>query len=112
MCASDPWLRDHPVEVTWPGGQFAPGRLPAGHPLRDIVREAFADATGRPGPRERGAPYGSDLRLYAAAGVPTLQFGPGDVRLAHSAEERVRIPDIVDVARTLVLAVLRTAGTR
>jgi acetylornithine deacetylase len=112
VCASDPWLRDHPVEVSWPGGQFAPGRLPIGHPLRDIVRDAFADATGRPGPRERGAPYGSDLRLYTAAGVPTLQFGPGDVRLAHSAEEQVRIPDIVDVARTVVLAVLRTAGTR
>ena len=22
----DAWLRDHPVDVTWPGGQFAPGR--------------------------------------------------------------------------------------
>ncbi|MED7825327.1 ArgE/DapE family deacylase, partial [Streptomyces chiangmaiensis] len=111
VCAADPWLRDHPVEVTWPGGQFASGRLPAGHPLRDIVGDAFADATGGPRPRERGAPYGSDLRLYTAAGVPALQFGPGDVRLAHSSEERVRVPDIVDVARTLVLAVLRTVGT-
>ncbi|MGW1258938.1 ArgE/DapE family deacylase [Streptomyces sp. NPDC002513] len=110
-CADDPWLRDHPARVTWPGGRFASGRLPAGHPLAELVRDAHGDAVGGPRVRERGAPYGSDLRLYAAAGIPTLQFGPGDVRLAHSPREHVSVPEIVAVARTLVLAVLRTVGT-
>ncbi|MFF8311377.1 ArgE/DapE family deacylase [Streptomyces lydicus] len=110
-CAQDPWLRDHPAIVTWPGGRFASGRLPAGHPLGALVRDAHADAVGGPRVRERGAPYGSDLRLYAAAGIPTLQFGPGDVRLAHSAREQVSVPEIAAVARTLALAVLRTVGT-
>ncbi|MFJ5804415.1 ArgE/DapE family deacylase [Streptomyces decoyicus] len=111
-CADDPWLRDHPAVVTWPGGQYASGALPTGHPLRDLVRDAHADLTGRPPLRERGAPYGSDLRLYAAAGVPTLQFGPGDVRLAHGPREQVSLPEIVDVTRTLVLTTLRAAGTK
>ncbi|MCF3132525.1 ArgE/DapE family deacylase [Streptomyces olivochromogenes] len=112
-CAADPWLRDHPATVSWPGGQFASGRLPDGHPLRDVVRDACADANGWAArPRERGAPYGSDLRLYAGAGIPTLQFGPGDVRVAHSAQERVSVAEVVAVARALVLTVLRTVGTR
>ncbi|AJC60737.1 ArgE/DapE family deacylase [Streptomyces sp. 769] len=111
-CAQDPWLRDHPAIVTWPGGRFASGRLPAGHPLGALVRDAHADAVGGPRVRERGAPYGSDLRLYTAADIPTLQFGPGDVRLAHSAREQVSVPEIAAVARTLVLAALRTVGTR
>ncbi|WP_326659222.1 ArgE/DapE family deacylase [Streptomyces canus] len=112
-CAADPWLRDHPATVTWPGGQFASGRLPLGHPLRDVVREAaHAVAGGGPAPREHGAPYGSDLRLYAAAGIPTLQFGPGDIRLAHSAQEQVSISEIVHVSRALVLCALRTVGTK
>ncbi|MFF2811587.1 ArgE/DapE family deacylase [Streptomyces sp. NPDC058000] len=110
-CAQDPWLRDHPAIVTWPGGRFTSGRLPAGHPLGALVRDAHADAVGGPRVRERGAPYGSDLRLYAAADIPTLQFGPGDVRLAHSTREQVRVPEIAAVARTLALAVLRTVGT-
>ena len=25
VARSDPWLRDNPVTVTWPGGQFASG---------------------------------------------------------------------------------------
>ncbi|WP_225835212.1 ArgE/DapE family deacylase [Streptomyces sp. NK08204] len=112
-CAAHPWLREHPATVTWPGGQFAGGRLPEGHPLRDEVRDACTDANGWAArPRERGAPYGSDLRLYAAAGIPTLQYGPGDVRVAHSPRECVSLREVVEVARTLVLTVMRTAGVR
>ena len=32
-CERDPWLRHHPVEVEWWGGQFASGRLSPGSPL-------------------------------------------------------------------------------
>ena len=28
-----PYLRDHPPVVTWPGGRFAGGHLPTGHPF-------------------------------------------------------------------------------
>ncbi|HEX6445993.1 MAG TPA: ArgE/DapE family deacylase [Streptosporangiales bacterium] len=112
VCARDPWLRDHPATVSWPGGQFASGRLPAGHPLRELVAAAHAAVTGGPAPRERGAPYGSDLRLYAGAGIPTLHYGPGDVRNAHSPRECVPVSDVLTVTRTLVLAALRFAGTR
>ena len=112
-CAGDPWLREHPAKVTWPGGQFASGRLPLGNPLRDVVRgAAHAVAGGTPAPREHGAPYGSDLRLYAAAGIPTLQFGPGDIRVAHSTREQVSVAEIVHVTRTLVVSALRMVGTR
>jgi acetylornithine deacetylase len=110
-CADDPWLRSHPAVVTWPGGQFASGRLPTGHPLAALVGQAHADLTSGPRPAERGAPYGSDLRLYSGAGIPTLQYGPGDVRLAHGPQEQVRVSDVVTVARTLVLATLRMVGT-
>ncbi|MFC4503830.1 MULTISPECIES: ArgE/DapE family deacylase [Streptomyces] len=112
VCAGDAWLREHPVAVSWPGGQFASGRLAAGHPLRDTVADAYADATGAARPRERGATYGSDLRHYTGAGIPTLQFGPGDIAVAHSAGEHVSLREVGDVARALALTALRTAGVR
>lgn len=110
-CSADPWLRAHPAAVTWPGGQFASGRLPDGHPLADTVGRAHADVTGGRPPGEQGAPYGSDLRLYAAGGIPTLQYGPGEVRWAHGPRERVRLSDVLTVTRSLVLVALRVAGT-
>jgi acetylornithine deacetylase len=111
VSAQDPFLRDHPPVVRWSGGQFAGGHLPAGGPLRDLVQQAHTDVTGGPVLRERGAPYGSDLRLYAAEGVPTLHYGPGDVRLAHGPDEAVEIDEVVRVTEALVLSTLRACGT-
>jgi acetylornithine deacetylase len=111
-CEADPWLRAHPVRVSWWGGQFASGRLPAGHDLLPLVQTAWADAARRPRPVERGAPYGSDLRLYAAAGIPTLHLGPGDVRRAHTSGEYVPLDEVEEVAGALALTVMRAAGVR
>lgn len=104
------WLRDHPPVVRWTGGQFASGAYDAGSPLLDVVAGAHADVTGGPRPRERGAPYGSDLRLYADAGIPTMHYGPGDVRLAHGPEESVEIDELLAVTETLVLTLLRSCA--
>jgi acetylornithine deacetylase len=108
-CRGDPWLSSHPARVSWPGGVFSSGKLPDGHRLLDDVRVACADAAQRT-PATRGAPSGSDLRLYAAAGIPTLLFGPGNLATAHAADEHVAITDLVACARTYALLALRSCG--
>lgn len=105
------WLSGHPPRVTWSGGQFASGRLPDGHPLLGQVRAA-AEGAGLSSPAERAVPYGSDLRQYAAAGIPTVHFGPGEVVVAHTPIERIRLADVVGVARALALLAVRTCGVR
>ncbi|MFI6677747.1 ArgE/DapE family deacylase [Kribbella sp. NPDC050470] len=105
-CAKDDWLRDHPVKVTWPGGAFASGLLATDDPLLTDT----LDAAGDPAPEVRGAPYGSDLRQYAAAGIPTLQYGPGDVRYAHATDEHVRLDEVLHAARSYALLALRRCG--
>jgi acetylornithine deacetylase len=108
--ASDPWLRDHPVEVTWPGGQFASGRIDGAHPFIDEVALAITDVEGRPSERV-AAPYGSDLRLYAGiGGIPTLHYGPGDVRFAHAPREQVPIDELLRVTRSLAILAVRRCG--
>jgi acetylornithine deacetylase len=57
-----------------------------------------------------GATYGSDLRLMAAAGVPTLHYGPGDAQLAHGPDERVPVDEVVTAARTLAALALDHCG--
>jgi acetylornithine deacetylase len=108
--AADPWLRDHTPRVSWPGGQFASGRLEEGHPLVDEVADAVQLVTGSR-PVEAAAPYGSDLRLYTGVGgIPTLHYGPGDVRLAHAPRESVPLAEVVQVARALALVAARRLG--
>ncbi len=102
LCAHDPWLREHPIDVQWWGGQFAPGRTDPDHPLVDLVGRAHQSLTGATA-QVYGAPYGSDLRLLVAAGIPTVQYGPGDSRIAHAPNEWVTVGDVVTCAHTLML---------
>jgi len=87
---------DESVRVEWWGGQFASGRCPAGS---DLVARVQA-AHGRPS-SVYGAPYGSDLRLLTAAGIPTVQYGPGSPALAHTPDERVPIAEVLHCAEAL-----------
>jgi acetylornithine deacetylase len=111
ICAADPWLADHPVQLTWVGGAFASGELAADSSFLPAMRQAVAD-TGAGRPPERAFPGGSDLRLYAAAGVPTLHYGPGDLQLAHGPREQVGIADLTTAARSFALLALRSCGVR
>lgn len=110
-CRRDPWLSAHPASVAWTGGQFAPGRLDDDHPLIGEMADAIELTQGRR-PELGAAPYGSDLRLYVGVGgIPTLHYGPGDVRMAHAPREQVSLSEMFEVTRALaVLAVDRLGG--
>jgi acetylornithine deacetylase len=110
-CDHDPWLRDHPVEVEWWGGQFASGQLQAESDLLQRVGTAHSLASSG---REQDtwiAPYGSDLRLLTGiGGIPTLQYGPGDAHVAHGPDESVPIADVLVTARALAVLALDLCG--
>ena len=53
-------------------------------------------------------PYGADMRLLIRQGAtPTVMFGPGDVRVAHAADEHVALDEVVACARVLAAWVVR-----
>ncbi len=109
-CAADPWLCEHPVQVQWWGGQFAPGHTDPDAPIVATVGRTSAALTGRR-PEVWGAPYGSDLRLMQdIGGVPTVQYGPGDAALAHGPGESVPIDEVLTAAAVLALTALEWCG--
>jgi acetylornithine deacetylase len=77
-----------------------PLEVDAGHEIVECVRSAAAEVTGAR-PEIGGASYWADSGLIAAAGIPTVLFGPGGEG-AHAVEERVSLRDSEVVARTLV----------
>jgi len=96
--------------VEWFGGQFASGHIPADHPLVRLVSGVHASREGR-APDVHGAPYGSDLRLMVGLGhIPTLHYGPGNVKHAHAPNEHVPVAQLRAVVETLVLSILRFCG--
>ncbi len=76
------------ARVEWSGGRFASGSTPVTDPLVQDLAGAHEALLGEQ-PKIVGVTYGSDLRQLVAAGIPTVQYGPGDAALAHSDDEQV-----------------------
>jgi acetylornithine deacetylase len=71
----------------------------------DLVLEAAAEVLPAR-PMVGGASYWADAAFIAAAGIPTVMFGPGGAG-AHAAEEWVSIDDLVAVTRALTTVASR-----
>jgi acetylornithine deacetylase len=108
--ASDPFLREHPATVEIVGGRFGSGRVPSNHELPVGLADVVESMTGRR-PALLGEPYGADMRLFIhEGGTPCVMYGPGDVKVAHSADEHVRIDEVEECARVLAGWVVRELG--
>jgi acetylornithine deacetylase/succinyl-diaminopimelate desuccinylase-like protein len=57
-----------------------------------------------------GFNMGSDGRFFAAAGYPTIIYGPGDPRIAHIRDEWVGIEEVMTATRAYALAALELLG--
>jgi acetylornithine deacetylase len=106
------YLRDHPPAVEWWGGQFMPARTAADAAIVRQATAVIADVTGQP-PAIEAMTYGADMRLLVnEGGIPSVLFGPGNVRKAHQPDESVPIEDLLVVARTIALLAMRFGERR
>ena len=107
--AADPWLRDHPPAVTWLLGGVPPSQIDENEAIVTTLLEVQGDL-GRP-PRLSGMENWSDAAtLIVEAGIPAVNFGPGDIALAHTADEHVPVAELVACAQGIAVAAMRFCG--
>lgn len=98
---ADEWLSGFPVDLEVWGGRFDSSSVDADHELPRSLSAAQQTSTGRL-PALTGVPYGADMRLLINQGdTPTVMYGPGDVRIAHAADEFVPLDEVATCAETL-----------
>ncbi len=108
---ADPWLAEHPPRLEWFEGQFESCATPVDHPLVTALASAHRQVHGVE-PAIEGVPYGADLRLFVNhAGMPGVLYGPGDVRLAHAANESVGVEEVVDAVKTIAGMIVGWVGS-
>jgi acetylornithine deacetylase len=109
--AEHPYLQEHPPTVEWWGGQFLPAQTPDDAAIVAVTRSAITSIAGRP-PVVEAMTYGADMRLLVnEGGIPTVLFGPGNVRKAHQPDESVPIEELMTAAQVITLLALRFCGT-
>ena len=107
----DPWLRENPPTVTVLTRGFGSARTPIDHKLVAVMSEAAKEVIGT-APVPRAAPYGCDMSGWVRlADVPTVVYGPGDLELAHAADEWVSLEETLATARVLTRATQQLLDT-
>jgi acetylornithine deacetylase/succinyl-diaminopimelate desuccinylase-like protein len=76
----EPWLAEPPLDT------------PSDARVVSLAMEAVSAVEGRA--ETRGVPYGTDGSTIAAAGVPTIVLGPGDIAQAHTEDEWIETAQI------------------
>lgn len=102
VAASDPFMKEHPPRVTWV--KDLPGELDDGWAGEFIgfVRDAWADAVGAVPKVEALCGWG-DVTHFIRKGIPSIGMGASWPGAAHSADEKVRVADLVNTARAVAV---------
>jgi acetylornithine deacetylase ArgE len=66
-----------------------------------IARLGQAIQQTRGSHRVHAVPYGTDASTLAAAGIPAVVFGPGDIAKAHTADEWVPLDEVAEAGEIL-----------
>jgi acetylornithine deacetylase len=86
-----------------------PSDVPAQSPIVESLRRAL-DREGVP-VRIEGLSAWTDAALFNEAGMPAICFGPGDIALAHAAEEFVPVSEIEIATRVLARVAAEWGGS-
>ncbi len=109
VARADPWLREHPPRVRWREGGVPPAEVSPDEPVVQTLLAVERDL-GRPG-RVGGLDNWHDgAMLVVEAGIPSVCYGPGDIRCAHTPEERVPVDELVACSQGIALAAMRFCG--
>jgi acetylornithine deacetylase/succinyl-diaminopimelate desuccinylase family protein len=99
-----------------PGGMatmlHGPLVIDPAHPLVGAALGAFGDLGRAVAPTSVFPAWTDGALLSREAGIPTLVWGPGELALAHSAEESVPLDEILLAARLYAAAARRFTAAR
>ncbi|MGM0577654.1 MAG: ArgE/DapE family deacylase [Myxococcota bacterium] len=99
--ASNSWLVDNPPRVDVVATGFGSARVASDHAVVTTLAGVSEQVFGRT-PDVSGVPFACDMSGWVRlAGVPTVLYGPGDLDLAHGADEWASLSRTCRVARVL-----------
>ena len=79
------------VSLRVDGGRFHAARTDEAHPFAQLVRDVAGGGFA-------GVPWGADMRLWTAKGIPTVMCGTHGIERAHAVDEYVEIAEVERLA--------------
>lgn len=98
VAMTDPWLRENPPRIEWMIDADC-GETLDDQPFFKTVRDSSIEVN--PESVVEGICCHTDMGWFCNVGIPTLNIGPGDPRLAHQADEYVETEELVTCTKMI-----------
>ena len=98
VAMTDPWLRENPPKIEWLIDADC-GETLDDQPFFKTVRDSSREVN--PESIVEGICCHIDMGWFCNVGIPTLNIGPGDPRLAHQADEYVETEELVTCTKMI-----------
>ena len=109
VSSEDSWLKENPPKIEWLG-RWDPAKIDISHPLVSTVKEAYTTITGKEAVLG-GTVGGTDMRLLTLYGdTPSILFGPGNIDLAHTADEYIDLEDVITATKVIACTIVDWCG--
>jgi acetylornithine deacetylase len=108
--STDPWLREHPPEVSFVGYCGDSAEIPVDHPMVTLLSKNLLAVSGKEA-QITGRQGAADTRYLIKYGkTPTVIFGPGRTEQMHASNEWVDVEDAITATKTLGLTIMDWCG--
>jgi acetylornithine deacetylase/succinyl-diaminopimelate desuccinylase family protein len=112
IAALDPWLREHPPVTEWKLNW--PANVPEAEEITAvacIAHELASVGSQFEGPAQlAGFAAVHDASFFTIGGVPAINYGPGDLRVAHADDEFISIDELVVSCKAYAAMALEWCG--
>lgn len=103
VAMTDPWLKDHVPQIEWLIDADC-GETLDDQPYFQTVRDSAKEVN--PSSKVEGICCHTDMGWFCNVGIPTLNIGPGDPRLAHQADEFIETDELVTCTKMIASILL------
>jgi acetylornithine deacetylase len=93
---SDPWLRQHPPDLEWQPQRLHASFTDPEHPFVQLCEDSVRQVVGQRLPASALSAVTDMRHLVRYADLPTITLGPGQMRVAHGADESLDIGAYLD----------------
>jgi acetylornithine deacetylase/succinyl-diaminopimelate desuccinylase family protein len=105
---NDPWLRDNPPEISWLVW-WPPFDVDPQSDICKSIQYACNKVYDVP-VKIAGFPGNNDAAFLNLAGIPAVTIGPGNLDLAHAANEHILISELMEAVKIYTFTILDWCG--
>lgn len=107
VAQTDPWLKQNPPKIEWMIDADC-AETEESHPFVTTMSNTMFELDQTP--KIEGICAHTDMGWLVNIGIPTVNFGPGEPRIAHQTDEYITADQLIEATKIIAISILNWCG--